>query len=54
MFIAVEWAEKGDLKIHTMRFDYDFNYWAPMNTTDELGFANLLGSVQQFTSKMKI
>ena len=48
-----EAAEKG-LKIHTIRFDYEFKYWAPMNTTDELGFRNLLGSVQQFTSKMKI
>jgi hypothetical protein len=25
------------LKIHSFRFDYEFRYWAPMNTTDEEG-----------------
>lgn len=47
-------ADKGALKIHTLRFDYEFKYWAPMNTTDSSGFRNLMSSVQQFTSKMKV
>jgi len=47
-------AYKGGLKIHTLRFDYEFKYWAPMNTTDQSGYGNLLSSIQQFTSKMKI
>jgi hypothetical protein len=38
-------ADKANLKIHTLRFDYEFKYWAPMNTTDESGYKNLLSSI---------
>ena len=52
--MIAEAADKGALKIHSLRFDYEFKFYAPMNTTDESGYTNLLGSIQQFTSKMKI
>jgi hypothetical protein len=54
MALILNAAEKDNLKIHTLRFDYDFKYWSPINTTDEFGYKNLLNSVKQFTSKMKI
>lgn len=44
----------GNLRIHSFRFDYDYKYFAPMNTTDSWGFRNVLNNVYQFTSKMKI
>ena len=46
--------KKDNLKIHSLRFDYDFKYWCPINTTEQSGLMNLLESVKQFTSKMKI
>lgn len=47
-------ASKDNLAIHSLRFDYDFKYWCPINTTDQSGLMNLLNGVKQFTSKMKI
>ena len=44
----------GNLRIHSMRFDYEYKYFAPMNTTDSWGIRNVVDNVYQFTSKMKI
>ena len=44
----------GNLRIHSFRFDYEYKYFAPMNTTDSWGIRNFLNNVYQFTSKMKI
>jgi hypothetical protein len=52
--MIAEAADKGGLNIHSLRFDYDFKYWAPMNTTDESGFSNLFSSVKQISSRMKV
>ena len=35
-------AAEGGLKVHTVRFDYDFTYTSPYNTTDVRGFKTLL------------
>jgi len=44
----------GNLRIHSIRFDYEYKYFAPMNTTDSWGIKNVINNVYQFTSKMKI
>lgn len=44
----------GNMRIHSFRFDYDYKYFAPMNTTDSYGFRNVLNNVYQFTSKLRI
>ena len=44
----------GNLRIHSMRFDYEYKYFAPMNTTDSWGIRNVVDNVYQFTSKMKV
>jgi hypothetical protein len=52
--MIAEAADKGALKIHSLRFDYEFKYWAPMNTTDESGLTNLMTGIKQISSRMKI
>ena len=45
---------EGNLRIHSFRFDYQYNYFAPMNTTDSLGIKSVINNIYQFTSIMKI
>jgi len=35
-------AEKEKLKLHTLRFDYDFIYTSPYNSTDPSGFKSAI------------
>ena len=47
-------ASNFSLNIHSIRFDQEFRYWSPINTTDSLGLWNLICSIKQFVQKMKI
>ena len=45
-------AAKDGLKIHTIRFDYEFKYHSPYNSTDPLGLKSMFGLMVQFTNIM--
>ncbi len=39
---------KNDFKIHAVRFDVDFTYFSPYNTTDVVGLKHTIGMLAQF------
>lgn len=43
-----------NLRVHAIRFDHEFSYFSPYNTTDSWGFRNLSNTISQFTSKLVI
>lgn len=51
--IIVNAAESG-LKIHSLRFDYDFVYTSPYNTTDLSGFKTLLRLLTQVRNSILV
>lgn len=44
-------ALKEKLSIHAIRFDHDFTYFSPYNTTDSFGARNLFGCLCQLTTR---
>ena len=51
--ILVKAAEAG-LKIHTIRFDYDFVYSSPYNTTDVRGLKTMLKLLTQVRNSLMV
>lgn len=50
--MLVEAADiKENLRVHSIRFDHSFKYFAPYNTTNASGWSNFIACTSQFTSK---
>lgn len=45
---------KSDFKIHSLRFDYEFTYFSPYNTTDVLGLKHTIGMLAQFINPVTV
>ena len=41
-------------KMHVIRFDYDFLYCSPYNTTDTVGLFKALQLLRQISNKIKV
>ncbi len=53
MDILVQGAKSG-LNLHTIRFDYEFEYASPYNTTDIFGLKTLIKVLTQVRNVMSI
>jgi len=47
-------AANDKLKIHSIRFDYDFTYHSPYNTTDPTGIKSLFVLLTQFNNAILV
>ena len=47
-------AAKSGMKIHTLRFDYEFEYASPYNTTDVLGLKHMIKVLTQVRNVMVV
>ena len=47
-------AAKSGMKVHTLRFDYEFEYASPYNTTDVLGLKHMIKVLTQVRNVMVV
>ena len=47
-------AGKAGLKLHSVRFDYQFEYASPYNTTDVLGLKHVVKVLTQVRNVMLV
>jgi len=44
----------SNLRVHAVRFDHQFAYYSPINTTEYSGLHNFLGTIAQFSSRYTV
>ena len=49
--IIVQAAVSEKLRVTSIRFDHEFTYFSPYNTTDRLGLRHFMSTISQFSSK---